>query len=152
MSSAEPGPERSFPVSVRYDDLGPAGHVNNVASLRIIEEARRTFLGRPATPGAARGILDHVPTHVRHLVRRQEIEYCGELWFQAAPFVVTMQVTAVGRTSFRLRSGIRTSATAEPAVIAETVMVLADRTAGETWPIPRCVADLLLAAQPPADA
>lgn len=146
MSSPETDLDRrvSVPVAVRYDDLGPAGHVNNVASVRIIEEARRTFLGRPATPGAPGGILDHVPASVRHFVRRQDVEYAGELWFQAEPFVVTMHVTTVGTTSFRIRSEIRTSADAEPAVVAETVMVLADAETRRPWPIPREVADLLL--------
>lgn len=134
----------SVAMAVRFDDLGPAGHVNNVASVRIIEEARRTFLGRPTTPHAAGGILDHVPTSVRHFVRRQDIEYAGELWYQTAPFVVTMRVTAVGTTSFRIRSEVRSSASAEPAVTAETVMVLADDETRRPWPIPREVADLLL--------
>jgi acyl-CoA thioester hydrolase len=136
------------PVAVRYDDLGPAGHVNNVASVRIIEEARRTFLGRPATPGAAGGILDHVPTSVRHFVRRQDIEYDGELWYQSAPFIVSVQVTTVGTSSFRVRSEIRASATAVPAVTAVTVMVLADAETRRPWPIPADIADLLLAGEP----
>lgn len=150
VSSAEPGSAavRSVPVAVRYDDLGPAGHVNNVASVRIIEEARRTFLGRPETPGATGGLLDLVPAHVRHFVRRQDVEYLDELWYQETPFVVAMRVTSVGTTSFRLRSEICVSATAEPAVVAETVLVLADRETGTTWPIPGEVADLFLAAEP----
>lgn len=140
---------RSVLISVRFDDLGPAGHVNNVASVRIIEEGRRTFLGRPATHGAAGGLLDYVPADVRHFVRRQDVEYLGELWYQADPFVVTMQVTAVGTTSFRLRSEIRSSAAADPAVTAETVLVLADQATSTPWPIPSEIADLLLAGVPP---
>ncbi|MFC4784015.1 acyl-CoA thioesterase [Nocardioides sp. MAHUQ-72] len=136
-------------VAVRYDDLGASGHVNNVAAVRIIEEARRTFLGRPATPGAAGGVLDLVPEHVRHFVRRQDVEYRAELWYQAAPFLVAMEVIAVGRTSVRMRSEIRTSATTRPAVVAETVLVLADSSTGRTWPIPPDTAELLV-AQPTA--
>lgn len=55
-----------------------------------------------------------------------------------------MRVTAVGTTSFRIRSEVRSSASAEPAVTAETVMVLADDETRRPWPIPREVADLLL--------
>ncbi|WP_418060653.1 acyl-CoA thioesterase [Pimelobacter simplex] len=135
----------TVPVPVRYDDLGPAGHVNNVAAVRIIEEARRTFLGRPLTPGAAGGLLDHVPGSVRHLVRRQDVEYADELWYQSAPLVVTMWVSAVGTTSFRIRSEIRASLDTGPAVTAESVMVLVDRETGRPWPIPRDVADRLRA-------
>lgn len=150
MSSPETTAARvtSVPVAVRYDDLGPAGHVNNVASVRIIEEARRTFLGRPTTPGAAGGILDHVPADVRHFVRRQVIEYDGELWYQDQPFLVTMHVTTVGTTSFRVRSEIRSSTSAEPAVTAETVMVLAEAESRRPWPIPGEVAERLLAGLP----
>lgn len=149
MSSAEPGTAMvtAVPVAVRYDDLGPAGHVNNVASVRIVEEARRTFLGRPATRGAAGGILDHVPASVRHFVRRQDVEYVDELWYQADPFVVCMRVSSVGTTSFRIRSEIRSSPAAEPAVVAETVVVLADSESRRPWPIPPEVADLLLAGR-----
>lgn len=145
MSSPE---VRSVPVAARYDDLGPAGHVNNAASVRIIEEARRTFLGRPVTPGATgidAGILGHVPTSVRHLVRRQDIAYHDELWYQADPFVVDLWVSTVGTTSFRIRCEVRASRSASPAVTAETVMVLADTETGKPWPIPPEVADLLLA-------
>lgn len=142
---------RSVSVAVRYDDLGPAGHVNNVASVRIIEEARRTFLGRPVTPGVTGvdpGILDHVPEGVRHLVRRQDIEYREELWYQAEPLVVDLWVSAVGTTSFRIRSEVRASRAAAPAVTAETVMVLADRETGRPWPIPARIAERLLASAP----
>lgn len=141
-------PELSVPIAIRYDDLGPAQHVNNVAAVRIIEEARRTFLGRPKAPGSGPGILDHVPPHVRHLIRRQDVEYSAELWIQPEPLIVTMKVVAVGRTSFRLRSEIRAHARAEPAVIAETVLVLADATTGATWPIPADVSELLLTGAP----
>lgn len=148
VSSPELSRVRSVPVAVRYDDLGPAGHVNNVASVRIIEEARRTFLGLPVTPGATgvdAGILDHVPASVRHLVRRQDIEYHDELWYQGDPFVVDLWVSTVGTTSFRIQCEVRVSRQAEPAVTAETVMVLADRETGRPWPIPAEIADRLLA-------
>ena len=55
---------------------------------RIIEEARRTFLGRPETPGATGGLLDLVPAHVRHFVRRQDVEYLGGLWTISDPQVL----------------------------------------------------------------
>ncbi|MFE5702249.1 acyl-CoA thioesterase [Rhodococcus koreensis] len=126
----------SVAVAVRYDDLGPAGHVNNVASMRIIEEARRTFLGRPPTPHATGGLLDLVPSHIRHLVRRHDIEYCDELWYRTDPYLVDVWVSAVGKTSFRVRSAIRTAADAEPAVTAESVIVLVDAETGTPWSIP----------------
>lgn len=132
MWSAE---RASLPVAVRYDDLGPAGHVNNVASLRIVEEARRTFLGRPATPHAPGGLLDVLPDHVRHLIRHQQVDYRAELWWQAEPFVVDIWVGAVGTTSFRLHSAIRTSPSADPAVVVEAVVVLVDEEARRPWPV-----------------
>ncbi|MFF0281067.1 acyl-CoA thioesterase [Rhodococcus aetherivorans] len=138
MSSPELAAVRgtSVPVAVRYDDLGSTGHVDNVASMRIIEEARHTFLGHPVTPRAPGGLLDLVPSHIQHLVHRQDIEYRDELWYQAEPFLVDVWVSAVGTTSFRLGSAIRTSADAEPAVTAEAVIVLVDLETGKPWPIP----------------
>ncbi|MFE5641532.1 acyl-CoA thioesterase [Rhodococcus sp. NPDC056516] len=123
-------------VAVRYDDLGPEGHINNVASVRIIEEARRTYLGRPVTLHAARGLLEPLPTTVRHLVRKQEFEYHQELWYQATPLFVDVWVSAVGTTSFRVHSAIRTCTAADPAVTAEAVIVLVDEETRKPWPIP----------------
>ncbi|UGQ40950.1 acyl-CoA thioesterase [Rhodococcus aetherivorans] len=88
------------------------------------------------TPHAPGGLLDLVPSYIQHLVRRQDIEYRDELWYQAEPFLVDVWVSAVGTTSFRLGSAIRTSADAEPAVTAEAVIVLVDLETGKPWPIP----------------
>jgi acyl-CoA thioester hydrolase len=145
VSSPDRHHARTVPVAVRYDDLGPAGHVINAATVRIIEVARRTFLGRPSTPGASGGLFDHLPDHVHHVVRRQDVEYAAELGYQVTPFLVTMWVTGVGTTSVRLHSEIRDQADRPPGASAETVIVLCDGGTGLPWPIPAEIAGRFVA-------
>jgi acyl-CoA thioester hydrolase len=137
MSSTEFYGVRTLSVSVRYDDLGPEGHVNNVASVRIVEEARRAYLGRPVTlHSTAGGLLDSLPKNVRHMVRKQDFDYRRELWYQASPLLVDFWVSDIGTTSFRLCSSIRTCAAADPAVVAEAVIVLVSEETRKPWPMP----------------
>jgi acyl-CoA thioesterase FadM len=109
--------------------------VNNVASLRIIEESRRAVFGRPAVPGCSDpGLLTSLDGHIRHVVRRQVLEYRAEMWLSSGPLTVRHRVAGIGTTSFVLTSEIYPDRSSDVAVRAEAIMVLID--AGTRRPLP----------------
>ncbi len=83
-------------VPVRWSDMDAFGHVNNVAVLRLMEEARVEAVARLARPGEAT-MLD---TGV--IVARHEVEYRQQLAWRREPVPVHLWVTAVGGASFEL--------------------------------------------------
>lgn len=111
--------------------------MNNVASLRIVEESRRAVLGRPAAAGLnGAGLLTSLDDSLQHVVRRQLLEYNAELWFAAAPLTVRHRVAGVGTTSFVLSSGVYAPMSGTAAVRAEATIVLIDAEARTARPLP----------------
>ncbi len=88
------------PVPVRWSDMDAFGHVNNVAVMRLMEEARIEALEALARPGEA-GMLE---TGV--IVARHQIEYRQQLRWRRDPVPVHLWVTAVGGASFELAYAI----------------------------------------------
>jgi len=80
------------PVQLRFADLDPLGHVNNVAFFTLMETARVRFMHELA--GTLRG-------HV--LVARSECDHRREIPASIQVIDVTVQAESVGRTSFVLR-------------------------------------------------
>lgn len=97
MSSAEPSGGRGLevPVVVRWSDMDAFGHVNNVAVLRLLEEARIAAFAHLGGDG---------PTMLQTgvLVARHEVEYRLPLVWRPQPVPVHLWVTAVGGASFDL--------------------------------------------------
>lgn len=69
-----------FDVQIRWADVDPLGHVNNVAYAAYFEDAHRRFLdaGQPTTAGRESPLV----------VRRQEITYLSPLTFGAGSSVL----------------------------------------------------------------
>ncbi len=84
------------PVPVRWSDMDAFGHVNNVAVLRLMEEARIEALAGLASPGVP-SMLD---TGV--IVARHEVEYRQQLLWRREAVPVHLWVTGVGGASFEL--------------------------------------------------
>ncbi len=84
------------PVPVRWSDVDAFGHVNNVAVLRLMEEARIEALAALVPPGG-RSMLN---TGV--IVARHEVEYRQQLLWRREPVPVHLWVTGVGGASFEL--------------------------------------------------
>jgi len=82
----------TVPVQLRFADLDPLGHVNNVAFFTLMETARVRFMHELA--GTLRG-------HV--LVARSECDHRREIPASTQVIDVTVQAESVGRTSFVLR-------------------------------------------------
>lgn len=86
------------PTAVRWSDVDAFGHVNNVAVLRLLEEARiAAFDELAARVGDGTSLLE---TGV--VVARHEIEYRRQLMWRRGPVPVRVWVTAVGGSSFEL--------------------------------------------------
>lgn len=82
-------------VQVRYADLDPQHHVNNVRMLTYLEDARITFL---RYSGAVEG--DEVFGAM--VVARQEADYVAPLLPRSEPVRVELWVTEVRNASFTL--------------------------------------------------
>jgi len=85
-------PGVTVPVQLRFADLDPLGHVNNVAFFTLMETARVQFMHEFG--GTLRG-------HV--LVARSECDHRREIPASTRVVEVSVQVESVGRTSFLLR-------------------------------------------------
>ncbi|WP_199423930.1 acyl-CoA thioesterase [Actinotalea solisilvae] len=120
------------PVPLRWADLDAYGHVNNVAVLRLLEEARIAAFWRH---GEAAGdwptaVLDAGPGAGTHtLVARQEIEYLLPLGYRREPVTVEMWIGHLGGASidvcYQLTAG-GTGADRAVFVQATTTLVLID--------------------------
>lgn len=87
------------PTAVRWSDVDAFGHVNNVAVLRLLEEARIA-----AFDELALRVGDDSPSLLETgvVVARHEIEYRRQLMWRRSPVPVRVWVTGVGGSSFEL--------------------------------------------------
>ncbi|MCK9795745.1 acyl-CoA thioesterase [Isoptericola sp. 4D.3] len=95
------------PVPLRWSDLDAYQHVNNVAMLRLLEDARITAFWRH--PEAVDGdewptaVLDNGPGATSHtLVAGQQIEYLRPLAFSRTPVRVETWIGAIGGASLEV--------------------------------------------------
>lgn len=124
-------------AELRFGDLGPLGHVNNVALLAIIDESRRAVLGKPAVlTGSVPGLLDSLDDDMRHVLRHQVTEYERELWFSSSPLTVKHRVGRVGHRSFALSSTVWARGEVTPSVKTESTFVLIDAVTRTSRAIP----------------
>lgn len=126
-------------VHLRVADLNFFGHLDNVSTLRMVDEARTHFLGFRGTHDDhyTGGLMAAAGPGVQFFIAQQSIEYLGELWFdQTEPAELTMWVSHVGGASVVLPCEIRQRAGAEVAARAETSVVLVDVETRRPWRIP----------------
>ncbi|MBN9326129.1 MAG: 4-hydroxybenzoyl-CoA thioesterase [Cellulomonas sp. 73-145] len=130
------------PVQLRWADMDAYAHVNNVAMLRLLEEARiQAFWRHPVSDQAAdaapavqwpTAVLDAGPgADVSTLVARQEIEYLHPLPYRRRPVIVEMWLGYLGGASIDVCYEVRDDAP-EPTVYARAVatLVLVDTSTG----------------------
>lgn len=113
-------------VPMRWSDMDALQHINNVAMMRLLEEARIRFL------------TENVPqpseSRVTMFVAHHEIDYLAPLLYSPEPVRIVLHVTRIGRSGFDL--GYEVIATdGAVAAIAETSMVVVDG-AGRPAPLP----------------
>ena len=126
-------------IQARYRDVNLGGHVDNVEAIRVIDEARIQFLRFARLPaedadGTAPGLLADLPSGVVELVGSQRVDYHAEMRFAPfQPFLVRIWVSRIGRSSFSVATEVRVEPGHEPAVVAETALVLWDHNTQSSW-------------------
>ena len=103
VRSGRPDPIRHdalghYELNVRYSDVDPYGHVNNVKYFEYFQEARIAQLMR----------LFHGETQVEHplVVAQIDVDYRVPILFRPEPYDVRSWISHVGRSSFVIESVI----------------------------------------------
>lgn len=128
------GPRRHVHlVQVRYADIDPQKHVNNVRMLAYLEDARVSFLRWDAAGGEEDGGLrdggerdGERPVFGSIVVAHQEADYLAPILLRPDPIRVETWVSEVRRASFTLNYEIRDDSTLF--LTASTVLVGFDDT------------------------
>ena len=132
-------PVGHYPVHVRFSDLDPYGHVNNVIYLEYFQEGRVAFHGRlwrdlPAgTPRTGLVVAQHDCDYLRPMLARPD---GYDLW---------TWVAAVGGRSVVLESEICEPGTEVVMARARTVVVFFDSSAGRSVEPPSAYRDPMVA-------
>jgi acyl-CoA thioester hydrolase len=103
----------TIPVQVRFADLDPLNHVNNVAFYTLMETARIAFF---------RTIAPSLSGHF--VVARSECDYVAEIRGGTPSVDVTVSVEKIGRTSFALLHELRVGT--QLVGVGRTVQVVLD--------------------------
>lgn len=124
-------------VELRWSDVDAYAHLNNVAMLTLLEEARiAAFWSRPSgAPAPTTAVLDAGPGADSHtLVARQEIEYLRPLSYQREPVTVRLWLGHLGGASMDVCYEVHDRAPDDPSstLVARAIstMVLVDATSG----------------------
>ncbi|WP_353988063.1 acyl-CoA thioesterase [Ruicaihuangia caeni] len=101
-----------IPVQVRWGDLDPYNHVNNVALMRILEEARVRAFWAPAAADEPR-----LPTAVfqpgddsQTFIASHRVEYLKPIDYQREPLDVQLWLQRIGGASFEIAYEVFSSA------------------------------------------
>ena len=125
-------------VQLRWADLDPLAHVNNVRLMEYFQEARVALLMQMGAI-AGEGARDF-----GQVVARHEVDYLHPLHLTGDPVTVTTEVERIGRASYTLRHEI-IDQHGSPAARALTVMVVIDVAGGTSAPIPDAFREALTA-------
>ncbi len=106
-------------VPVRWSDMDAYGHVNNVAFVRLLEDARvyalRDWFGQE------RNLIDE-----GLLVVRQEIDYLAPLTFNYHPARIAMGCSRISGASFDIGYAVRQPDSDVTYAVAEVTLVAYD--------------------------
>ena len=135
----------AYDFGVRWSDLDPYGHVNNVRVFDFVAEARIRM-----NPDDDTSTRMHAAAEQGQLwmVARQDVDYLGQIAHRSEPYRVRSAIARVGRTSVTIVAQVEDPL--EDAVLTRTrtVLVCGD-SAGRPVPLP---ASMIAAAERwPAD-
>jgi len=134
-----------IPIPLRWGDLDAYGHINNVETLRLIEEARVRAFWRSADADAdpnpqPTALLDlTADSSVWSLVSRSEVEYLIPMPYSRAPIDVEVWLGRLGGASIEICFELYSPAGVEPRVLyarAATSIVTVDAAYGRPTRIP----------------
>ncbi|MFT4107983.1 acyl-CoA thioesterase [Propionicimonas sp.] len=135
----------AYDVVVRWSDLDPYGHVNNVRVFDFVAEARIRM--NPAEDGSTR--MDAAAAAgLLWMVARQDVDYLGQISHRTEPYRVRSAIGRVGRTSVTIVAQVEDPQDGAVLTRTRTVLVCGDAT-GRPVPLPENM--LAAAARWPAD-
>lgn len=120
-------------IQLRWGDMDPLNHVNNVQYARLFEESR------------VRAMHEWFAGHEREFaffIARQEIEFVTPLLYSPEPATVEIWISRIGGKSFDYAYRLR-SAEGELSALAETTCTTVDLATGRPTPIPDALAAVL---------
>jgi acyl-CoA thioester hydrolase len=134
-----------IPLPLRWGDLDAYGHINNVETLRLIEEARVRAFWRSADADAdpnpqPTAVLDlTADSAIWSLVSRSEVEYLVPMPYTRAPIDVEVWLGKLGGASIEICFELYSPVGVEPRVLyarAATAIVTVDAASGRPRRIP----------------
>ncbi|MGB3301095.1 acyl-CoA thioesterase [Gordonia sp. (in: high G+C Gram-positive bacteria)] len=108
-------------IQLRWGDMDPLNHINNVHYARIVEEARVR---------AMRDWFTAADREFSMLIARQEIEFVTPLLYSPDSALVEIWVSRMGTKSFDFGYRIK-SAEGETCALAETTCAVVDPATGQ---------------------
>lgn len=130
---------------VRWSDLDPYGHVNNVRVFDYVAEARIRM--NPADDGTTR--MDAAAEEgLLWMVARQDVDYLGQINHRTEPYRVRSAIARAGRTSVTIVAEVEYPLDGAVLARTRTVLVSGD-TSGRPVPLPESMHDA--AAKWPAE-
>jgi acyl-CoA thioester hydrolase len=120
-------------LAVRFRDCDAMGHVNHAVYFTYLEQCRLTFW---------RELTGTPSPHTRVIIARAECDYRAPAHF-GDELDVSLNVAAIGRSSFTLVYEIARAADARLVANGKTVMVSYDYAASQTVELPAATRELL---------
>lgn len=123
-------------VPLRWADMDAYGHINNIAVVQLLEEARVAAFGVPANTGAGGGgtppinLLEGVPEGVRTFVSEHAVKYRAQMPYRPVPLRVRVGVAAVKAVSVEVRYELHDGVDDTLCATATSVMVFVDGRTG----------------------
>jgi acyl-CoA thioester hydrolase len=138
-----------IPVPLRWGDLDAYGHINNVETLRLIEEARVRAFWRSADADPnpqPTAVLDlTADSSTWSLVSRSEVEYLVPMPYTRAPIDVEVWLGRLGGANIEICFQLYSPIGIEPRVLharAATSIVTVDAASGRPTRIPALLREL----------
>jgi len=140
----------NIPIPLRWGDLDAYGHINNVETLRLVEEARvRAFWhasGAHAGDELPTAVLElNAESDVWSLVARTEIEYLLPMPYTSAPIDVEVWLGRLGGASIEVCFELYSPLGVEPRLRyarAATTIVTVDAASGRPTRFPTHLTDV----------
>ena len=118
------------PIEIRYADLDPQRHVNNVAVFSYLESARARYLQHV-------GLWDGVDfDSIGIILAEASCRYLAPIVY-GQPIEVALAVTRLGTKSLTLEYAVRDSSSGAELAMARTVLVAYDYRQRESIAIPK---------------
>jgi acyl-CoA thioester hydrolase len=117
------------PITVRFADLDPQGHVNNAVYLTYLESARLGYYEQAGIWGREAGMKTGM------VVAHIDIDYLAPIFF-GQDIQVGVRLARLGQKSFTLAFVIETVPEKVPLARGTSVMVAYDSTTGQSIPVP----------------